>query len=209
MKKYMKHVAVLAMVGLFVFVACEKEEVFETSDQVSTSENLDNEDNNQTRGKEFFPAYLGDCGLCFQRVLVCITPTNDESWACYEKEGGFYFRTLNLTYYCEGEGYEQIPLVTITNSTPLETQCFYADVPINTPVTLTSNSGCAHDYLCDIDVTFTSAPWSGASGFGVCETEASYDSNGGAPMSILDREWFEVCSHYVCAISPKEEVRAE
>lgn len=199
--KYMKYVALFAFAGFAVLVACEKDEAIKNP-EVAVQEN----DETHTR-KVFTGAYLGDCDLCFQRVLVCITPTSTESWACYEEHGGWFFRTLNLSYRC-GNLFKTVELITITNSTPLETQCFYADVPIHTPVTLTSNAGCGHDYLCDIDVTFTSAPWEGASS-GRCVTEATYDSNGGAFMSILDREWFEICSTSYCAISPKEEPRVE
>lgn len=192
MIKYMKYAALLAFAGFVVLVACEKDQVTKNPEQIV-------QENEETHTRKVYTSpYIGDCGLCFQEVLVCVTPTSAESWACYEEHGGWFFRTLNLSYLCGGV-YKTVELITITNSTPLETQCFYVDVPINTPVTLTSNAGCAHDYLCDIDVTFTSAPWKGSS-WGACVTEATYDSNGGEFISISDREWFEICSRYACAL---------
>ncbi|MFT5819527.1 MAG: hypothetical protein ACI8ZM_000751 [Crocinitomix sp.] len=207
MKKYTKYAVFAALFGFAALVACEKDEVIESADDQVVQ--TDQAEDDQTRAKVMTAPYNGECGYCWQKTKVCISPTSDESWACWDKEGGWFFRTLNLSYLCDGGGvYQQIPLITITNSTPLETQCFYVDLPLNTEVYLTSNSGCAHDYLCDIDVTFTTAPWKGST-WNTCVTEATYDSNGGEFLSIADRESFEICSRYACFEELPHEVKKD
>jgi hypothetical protein len=206
MKKYMKYVVFTAFFGFAALTACEKDDVVESADAETIQ--TDEAENDQNRAKIMTPAYSGECGYCWQSTKVCISPTSDGSWACWEKHGGWFFRTLNLTYRCDDGSFNQIPLMTITNSTPLETHCFYIDLPINTEVVLTSNSGCAHDYLCDIDVTFTTGPWEGST-WNTCTTSASYDSNGGEYMSIMDRDWFEICSRYACMEEVPHEVEKD
>jgi hypothetical protein len=131
--------------------------------------------------------------LCFMPSRVCFTPSA-ESWICWSHGGGWWMQHLSAQYICNGQ-YQTIPLIVLTNSTPVSTVCVNASLPINTPIRIVNNGGCGnHDFLCDINVSITTNYASSA--WYRCTTNSTFIGLNGIGGST---PWFTLCSKVACA----------